>query len=59
MACPVCFNGAGVSDAVRSGMNVGLGVLLAVTVLVLAGFARFIASIVRRANTFDAEHLDA
>lgn len=59
MACPVCFNGAGVSDTVRSGMNVGLGLLLGITVLVLAGFARFIASIARRARSFEAEHLDA
>jgi hypothetical protein len=59
MACPVCFNGAGVSETVRSGMNIGLGLLLAITVLVLAAFARFIASIARRANTLDAEHLDA
>lgn len=59
MACPVCFNGAGVSDTVRSGMNIGLGLLLGITVLVLAAFARFIASIVRRSQTFDVEHLDA
>ena len=48
MACPVCFGG---DDAVvRESLNAGIGVLMGVTVIVLAFFARFIAQIARRSN---------
>ncbi|MEQ1574668.1 MAG: hypothetical protein ABL993_10525 [Vicinamibacterales bacterium] len=48
MACPVCYSAA--DPVVRESLNAGIGVLLAVTAVVLAIFARFIASIARRAK---------
>lgn len=52
MSCPVCFGGDDL--AVRESLNAGIGVLMGVTALVLAGFARFFAALVRRAR--QAEH---
>jgi hypothetical protein len=53
MSCPVCFNAGIADDTVRSSMNLGIGVLLAVTAVVLAGFLRFIVSIARRSKAAD------
>ena len=51
--CPVCFSGA---DAVtRETLNAGIGVLLGVTVIVLAMFARFFVKLARRSRA--AAHL--
>ena len=51
--CPVCFSGA---DAVtRETLNAGIGVLLGVTVVVLALFARFFLKLARRSRA--AAHL--
>jgi len=47
MSCPVCFNAAAADDTVRASLNLGIAVLMGVTAVVLAGFARFIMSIVR------------
>ena len=47
-ACAVCYSD---SDPVLvSSLNAGIFVLLGVTAVVLAGFARFIVSVARRAN---------
>ena len=51
MACPVCFNAATSDDTVRASLNLGIIVLLGVTTCVLAGFLRFIVSIVRRSSS--------
>jgi hypothetical protein len=48
MACPVCF--LPTDEAARTSLNLGIFVLLGVTAVVLAGFLRFIASIVRRSK---------
>jgi len=48
MACPVCFGGEDI--AVRESMNAGIGVLLTVTVVVLAVFARFFVNLARRSR---------
>ena len=48
MACPVCFMPA--DEAARTSLNLGIFVLLGVTGIVLAAFARFIISIARRAR---------
>lgn len=48
MACPVCY--LPVDEAARTSLNLGIFVLLGVTALVLAGFAGFIAWLVRRAR---------
>jgi hypothetical protein len=48
MNCPVCFNAATSDDTVRQSINLGIFVLMGVTGVVLAGFLRFIVSIVRR-----------
>jgi len=51
--CPVCFSGA---DAVtRETLNAGIGVLLGVTAVVLALFARFFLKLARRSRA--AAHL--
>jgi len=50
MNCPVCFNGAASDDTVRQSINLGIFVLMGVTGVVLAGFLRFIISIVRRSK---------
>ena len=48
MACPVCFGG---EDALmRESLNTGIGVLMGVTAIVLAFFARFIFKLVKRAQ---------
>jgi hypothetical protein len=48
MACPVCFGGD--DTLMRESLNTGIGVLMGVTAIVLAGFARFVATLVRRAR---------
>ena len=48
MACPVCFTDA--DPALTESLNAGIFVLLGVTAVVLAGFARFVVSLVRRAD---------
>jgi len=50
MSCPVCFNAGMADDTVRTSINLGIGVMLTVTAVVLAGFLRFIVSIVRRSR---------
>ena len=45
MACPVCFGGDDLG--VRESLNAGIGVLLAVTAVVLGAFARLISRIAR------------
>lgn len=51
--CPVCFSGG---DAVtRETLNAGIGILLGVTVVVLALFARFFLKLARRSRA--AAHL--
>ncbi len=52
MACPVCYSAA--DPVVRDSLNAGIGVLLVVTGVVLAGFGGFIASLMRRARTAPA-----
>jgi hypothetical protein len=53
MACPVCFGGEDI--AVRESMNAGIGVLLGITAVVLAVFARFFINLARRSR--DNAHL--
>ena len=48
MACPVCFGGD--VAAVRESLNAGIGVLLGVTFVVLALFARFFLRLARRSR---------
>jgi hypothetical protein len=48
MACPVCFGGE--DTAMRESLNAGIGVLMGVTMIVLAGFARFIVVLARRSH---------
>ena len=48
MACPVCFGGE--DTAMRESLNTGIGVLMGVTAIVLAAFARFIVVIARRSR---------
>lgn len=49
-ACAVCF---ATGDAVvRDSVNMGIGVLLLVTLVVLAAFGRFIAVIARRSRDY-------
>jgi len=48
MACPVCFGGE--DTVVRESLNAGIGVLMGVTAIVLAGFARFILMLARRSR---------
>lgn len=53
LACPVCF---GESDApLAKAMNMGIGLMLVVVAGVLAAFALFFVSLVRRARQTDAE----
>ena len=49
MACPVCYAPAA-DAAIRESMNLGIFVLLGVTLLVLAGFARFFVALARRSK---------
>jgi hypothetical protein len=51
--CPVCFTGA--DTVTRDTLNAGIGVLLGVTVIVLALFARFFVKLARRSRA--AAHL--
>jgi maltodextrin utilization protein YvdJ len=51
MACPVCFGGE--DTVVRESLNAGIGVLMGVTAIVLAGFARFIILLARRSREAD------
>jgi hypothetical protein len=51
--CPVCFSGA--DPVARETLNAGIGVLLGVTALVLALFARFFVALARRSKA--AAHL--
>ena len=53
MACPVCFGGEDI--AVRESMNAGIGVLLAITAVVLGVFARFFINLARRSR--ESAHL--
>jgi hypothetical protein len=53
MACPICFGGE--DAATRESLNAGIGVLLGVTAIVLALFARFIAQLARRSR--ESAHL--
>ena len=48
MACPVCFGGE--DTVMRESLNAGIGVLMGVTAIVLAGFARFIVMLARRSR---------
>jgi maltodextrin utilization protein YvdJ len=50
MSCPVCFNAGVADDTIRTSINLGVAVMLVVTAVVLAGFLRFVVSIVRRSN---------
>ena len=52
MACPVCFGEVG--PAVRESMNLGIVVLLGVTLGVLGCFARFFVLLARRARATSA-----
>ena len=54
MACPVCYAPAA-DAAIRESMNLGIFVLLGVTLVVLAGFARFFVGLARRSTA--AAHL--
>ena len=51
--CPVCFTGA--DPVARETLNAGIGVLLGVTAIVLALFARFFVTLARRSRA--AAHL--
>jgi hypothetical protein len=51
MACPVCFGGDDV--LMRESLNAGIGVLMGVTAIVLAFFARFVVNLVRRSRLVD------
>lgn len=53
MSCPVCFNAAASDDTVRQSLNIGIFVLLACTAIVLAGFLRFIVSIVQKSSAHE------
>ena len=48
MACPVCFGGE--DTAMRESLNAGIGVLMGVTTIVLACFARLFVAIARRSR---------
>ncbi len=48
MACPVCFGGE--DTLMRESLNTGIGVLMGVTAIVLAFFARFIFTLVKRSQ---------
>lgn len=50
MACPVCFGGDDL--AVRESLNAGIGILLAVTAVVLGAFLRFFVGLARRARAY-------
>ena len=50
MACPVCFGGD--DTVMRESLNAGIGVLMGVTVNVLAAFARFFFVLARRSRNW-------
>jgi hypothetical protein len=50
MSCPVCFNAGVADDTIRTSINLGVAVMLVVTAVVLAGFLRFVVSIIRRSS---------
>jgi hypothetical protein len=51
-ACPVCFTPA--DPVITESLNAGILVLLGITAGVLAGFIRFILSLIRRASNTPA-----
>jgi len=53
MACPVCFGGDDL--VVRESLNAGIGVLMGVTLVVLACFARLVWQLARRSR--ESAHL--
>jgi hypothetical protein len=53
MACPVCFGGE--DEIVRESLNLGIGVLLGVTAIVLGAFGRFFLVLARRSR--ESAHL--
>jgi hypothetical protein len=53
MACPVCFGGD--DTMMRESLNAGIGVLMGVTAIVLAGFARLIVTLARKSR--ESAHL--
>jgi hypothetical protein len=53
MSCPVCFGGD--DTLMRESLNAGIGVLMGVTAIVLACFARFFVSLARRARHVPVE----
>ncbi len=55
MACPVCFGGE--DTLMRESLNTGIGVLMGVTAVVLAFFARFIFKLVKRSREAVGSHL--
>ena len=48
MGCPVCFGGE--DTVMRESLNAGIGVLMGVTAIVLACFARFFIVLARRSQ---------
>lgn len=55
MNCPVCFGGD--DAAMRESLNAGIGVLMGVTVIVLACFVRFFVKLALRARASSADPL--
>ena len=53
MACPICFGGE--DTLMRESLNTGIGVLMGVTAVVLAFFARFIFKLVKRSQEWGRE----
>ena len=53
MACPICFGGDDL--VVRESLNAGIGVLMGVTLVVLACFARLVWQLARRSR--ESAHL--
>ena len=56
MFCPVCFGGE--DTPMRESLNAGIGVLMGVTTIVLAAFARFIVVLARRAREAEVRQAD-
>lgn len=57
LACPVCF---GQSDSpLAKAANMGIYVMLGITVGVLVAFACFFVYLIRRARLFDSEPVEA
>jgi hypothetical protein len=53
VACPVCFGGE--DTVMRESLNAGIGVLMGVTAIVLACFARFFIVLARRSRNWDPQ----